>query len=237
MLRSGGGGGAAAPLTLTETVGASALTLTGATQTASFPVLSATQTWNNAGVTFSGWKLNITNTASAAASTLIDLQVGAASKFNVDRSGILYIGGGNVGLKINGGNSPTFGNVSANYYVFGSNIPMQVTSSGGYGISSNASIADAAANDVIWTRSAAGVWQAGDANSAAPVAQTLRAQGSRADIDTNVGGANYTVTSGNGTGTGTISSLILQSPVAVGSGTGAQTMTTGLTPMTWPLPR
>jgi len=35
--------------------------------------------------------------------------------------------------------------------------------------------------------------------------------------------------SGNGTGTGTLSSLILQSPVAVASGTGAQTQTTALT--------
>jgi hypothetical protein len=58
-------------LTLTEPVGSSALTLTGAIQTSSFPVLSATQTWNNSGTTFTGIKLNVTNTASAAGSRFL----------------------------------------------------------------------------------------------------------------------------------------------------------------------
>ncbi len=70
-----------------ETVGASALTLTGATQTSSFPVLNATQTWNAGAVAFTGIKLNITNTASATTSLLLDLQVGGTSSFNVSRSG------------------------------------------------------------------------------------------------------------------------------------------------------
>ena len=83
--------------------------------------------------------------------------------------------------------------------------------------------------DVYWTGPSAAIWQQGEANAASPVAQTLQAQGSRSGTDTNVGGADYTIQSGNGTGTGTISTLILRSPVAVGSGTGAQTMTTGLT--------
>lgn len=47
-----------------------------------------TQTWNNAGVTFQTLLVQITNTASAAASTLIDLQVGGVSQFNVTRTGI-----------------------------------------------------------------------------------------------------------------------------------------------------
>jgi hypothetical protein len=76
---------------------------------------------------------------------------------------------------------------------------------------------------------AAATLQMGGYDAAAPVAQTLRIQGSRAGTDTNIGGGNLTIQSGNGTGTGTISSIILQSPVAVASGTGAQTRTTGLT--------
>lgn len=47
-----------------------------------------TQTWNNAGVTFQGILLQITNTSSAAASTLIDLQVGGVSQFAVTRAGV-----------------------------------------------------------------------------------------------------------------------------------------------------
>lgn len=46
-----------------------------------------TQTWNAGGVTFTGWLLNITSTASAAASTLMDLQVAGGSVFSVGRTG------------------------------------------------------------------------------------------------------------------------------------------------------
>jgi hypothetical protein len=49
--------------------------------------LTSTTTWNNAGVTFNGWKMNVTDTASAAGSLLLDLQVGAVSKFNVTKAG------------------------------------------------------------------------------------------------------------------------------------------------------
>jgi len=66
------------------------LTVSSGTLTTSAPGLNLTQTWNAGGVTFTGLKSNITNTASAAASLLLDLQVGAASKFKVDTAGVLY---------------------------------------------------------------------------------------------------------------------------------------------------
>ena len=69
----------------------SALTLTGGTVTASAPLIDATQTWNNAAVTFTGIRFNATNTASAAASTLIDLQVGGVSRMRVTRGGTLHL--------------------------------------------------------------------------------------------------------------------------------------------------
>lgn len=65
------------------------LTVTGGTVTVSTPLINATQTWNAAGVTFTGLKLNVTNTASATASLLLDLQVGGASKFSVSRTGFI----------------------------------------------------------------------------------------------------------------------------------------------------
>ena len=77
--------------TITEVVGTSALTLVGATQTASTPVINATQTWNNAGVAFAGIKLNVTNTASAAASKLLDIQVGGASTLSVSVAGAMTL--------------------------------------------------------------------------------------------------------------------------------------------------
>ena len=67
------------------------ITGNGATVTASTPLIDGTQTWNNAAVTFTALKINVTSTASAAASLLMDLQAGSASKFSVDKSG-------NVGL-------------------------------------------------------------------------------------------------------------------------------------------
>lgn len=83
--------------------------------------------------------------------------------------------------------------------------------------------------DLILTRSAAAKLQFGAANAASPVAQVLQAQGSRSGTDTNVAGANLTIAAGQGTGNSTGSSLIFQTPAAVASGTGAQTMTTRLT--------
>lgn len=57
--------------------------------TVSTPLPNITQTWNAGGVTFTAVKLNITDTASATASLLLDLQVGGVSKFSVTKGGIV----------------------------------------------------------------------------------------------------------------------------------------------------
>jgi hypothetical protein len=59
-------------------------TLSGTTITANAPVFDFAQTWNNAAVTFTGAKLNITDTASNAASLLMDLQRSGTSRFSVN---------------------------------------------------------------------------------------------------------------------------------------------------------
>jgi hypothetical protein len=67
-----------------------ALTLTGATVTTSQPVLNLSQTWNDGAVPFTGMVFNAagsSGTNSAAGSLLLDLQVGGASKFSVNKSG------------------------------------------------------------------------------------------------------------------------------------------------------
>lgn len=51
-----------------------------------------TDLWNNVATTFTGVKLNVTNTASAAGSLLMDLQVGGTSKFSVNKFGRVIIG-------------------------------------------------------------------------------------------------------------------------------------------------
>jgi len=75
-------------------------------------VLNIASTWNNGSNKFDAIKVNVTNTASAATSLLLDLQVGGASKFKVgldgtvttpgdlDLTGDVTIGGD---LAVNGG--------------------------------------------------------------------------------------------------------------------------------------
>lgn len=52
-----------------------------------------TDTWNNVATTFTAIKMTVTDTTSAAGSKLIDLLVGASSKFNVDKAGNTTIAG------------------------------------------------------------------------------------------------------------------------------------------------
>lgn len=63
------------------------LLITGGTITSDAHLLDSTVTWNASGVVFTAWKLNVTNTASSSGSLLLDLQVGAVSKFSVDKGG------------------------------------------------------------------------------------------------------------------------------------------------------
>lgn len=54
--------------------------------------ISVAPTWNNAGTTFTGLKVDITDTASNAGSLLADLQIGGNSKFKVNKLGGIYAG-------------------------------------------------------------------------------------------------------------------------------------------------
>jgi hypothetical protein len=115
------------------------LTIASGTKTASAPVLDITQTWNNAAVAFTGLKLNVTNTASAAASLLADLQVGGASILKVRKEGSLLwpSGGGSAsfdfGVKQSG--FFTFSNNDGSYnFAVGSSGPVSLT----YGFNSYA---------------------------------------------------------------------------------------------------
>lgn len=67
--------------------------VSGGTVTTSRPVYEASQTWNAGGVAFVGIQLNITNTASAAGSHLIELNVGGTARFHVDKTGTTTLEG------------------------------------------------------------------------------------------------------------------------------------------------
>ena len=64
------------------------------------PALDITSTWNDAADTFTLVKADVTNTASAADSKLLDLQVGGASKFGVDATGEVFGSGVNSRLRL-----------------------------------------------------------------------------------------------------------------------------------------
>lgn len=102
----------------------------------STPISNMTVTWNNGATVFKAIQMNVTNTASAAGSKLIDLQVGGVSQFNVDKlanailgdgtfgGGVFNItssgGGANIGLSLQG-YSGTIVVVSGGAYQFSSN--------------------------------------------------------------------------------------------------------------------
>jgi hypothetical protein len=72
--------------------------------------LTLTQTWTDAAVTYTGLQVNVTDTASNAASLLMDLRVGGVSRFRVSKFGEVTAGnfirsstGGDFGLLSIGG--------------------------------------------------------------------------------------------------------------------------------------
>lgn len=67
------------------------LVATQGTVTASTPFVNHTATWNDGGVTFTNFLSNVTDTASASGSLLMDLQVGGSSKFSVDKAGNIVL--------------------------------------------------------------------------------------------------------------------------------------------------
>lgn len=194
--------------------------ITGATVTTSQPLLNLAQTWNAGAVTFTGLKLNVTDTTSASASLLLDLQVGASSKFSVTKAGALTVGG-----NATFGSSATFsqfGNIGINY-VGADQINLSAASIIGWGSGTIAS-----SPDVILGRAAAASLRLGAADAAAPVAQTLGVQSVVAGT-TNTAGTNFTIKGSAGTGTGAGGSLIFQVAPAGSSGTAQNAFSTALT--------
>ena len=74
-------------IAITGTFTLGPLDIDAGTQTVSNPLFDGTATWNAGGITFETIFCNITDTASAAGSRLIELQVGSAEKFGVTKAG------------------------------------------------------------------------------------------------------------------------------------------------------
>jgi hypothetical protein len=108
------------------TLNLATLGLTGGTVTTNTPPVSATQTWNAGGVTFQGILLNVTNTASAAASTLMDLQIAGSSQLALYRTGGMTLGAPTGGDK-GAGTLNVAGNLYVNGTAVGGSTPSLAT--------------------------------------------------------------------------------------------------------------
>lgn len=108
-------GGASAPLTLAS-----------GTLTSDSNALSITQTWNNAGVTFTGGlKINVTNSASASGSKLATFQIGGSDFFtfqNVSTAPRLYGDGSNPYLELSQSNGVRLAYSTTSVYLGGGPI-------------------------------------------------------------------------------------------------------------------
>jgi len=114
QFNDGGAFGGDAGLTYDATNGS--LSVGGKTITTDEPVVDLSQTWNNASTTFTGLKLNVTNTASASGSKLLDLQVGGTSQVYA------FDYGSQVGLVFDNDTSNGFVGVTLNQFTFGSRV-------------------------------------------------------------------------------------------------------------------
>lgn len=210
----------------TQTVATTLLgstSLTGATITASAPVLDLSQTWNNGATTFTAIKMNVTDTASNAASLLMDLQVGGTSVAHFTKNGILRVGNASKSGVIHSPNDVSLRSGTGGDG-YGVNI-LTVTSSNSVQIPfGNLSFG----GDITLTRRAAANLRFGAADAAAPVAQTLSVQSVVAGT-TNTTGANLTITGSQGTGTGAGGSIVFQVAPAGSSGTAQNALADALT--------
>ena len=161
--------------TITPSTEVSALVLTGGTLagTTSRPLISATQTWNNSGLTATGILLNVTDTSSNSASLLMDLQIAASSKFSVSKGGAIVSAGGlNVGANTVGCGFLT--DIASNQFALGGAGVGQVGLRLGSGrvVSWNAATDLSGALDIGLSRIGAGVLGVGN-GTAADVSGTI----------------------------------------------------------------
>jgi hypothetical protein len=98
---------------------------------------SLTDAWNSGGTTFYAIRMNVTDTASAAGSKLIELQVGGVSQFAVDKSGNLVATGNLTG--VNGVLSGTLG-VTGNTTLGGTLTTTGAATLGGTAIPTSATL-------------------------------------------------------------------------------------------------
>jgi hypothetical protein len=135
------------------------MTLASGTQTISNPAQVVTQTWNASGVTFTGWRLNVTDTASAAASLLAEWQVNGTVVASVSKAGMLSCRAGsynNPGLRFGTSGSDGLYWQSGLSVLVAGNVPLSVGSTVTVsGVNFGLSAGGVGVPDVVFARDAA----------------------------------------------------------------------------------
>ena len=143
-------------------------------------VLNIASTWNNGSNKFDAIKVNVTNTASAATSLLLDLQVGGASKFKVGLDGTVTTPGDNIiggdlvvtgDLAVNGGDitttATTFNLLEANattVNAFGAATAIDIGATSGTATINNPTVVGTQTTQNLWNTVATTVNAFGAAN-------------------------------------------------------------------------
>jgi hypothetical protein len=226
---SGGGGGAAS----------APLTGTGAIITTSQPLIDVSQTWNSSGTTFTGAKINVTNTASAAASLLLDLQVGTTSLFSVGKAGNVKAPSGSAAAPSYAMDTTGMYSRAAfarvNFSVGGTDTgieigPVTLALQNTASLVWTAGLLPSSSPDTYITRKAERNLQLGAADAATALAQTLSVQSVVAGTTSNGAGADFKINGSQSTGSGIGGSIIFQT-AAANSGGGATVQNTLATAM------
>ena len=196
-------------------------------------IFNLTDTWNAGATTFTAIKMNVTDTASASASLLLDLQVGGSSQFSVSKSGQAIAADGTAAapaLRFSSDSGMGFYRVAANTLgISFSGALAHVLTATSYRLRANSGLYTlGTSDDVLLSRAAAASLQLGAADAAAPVAQTLGVQSVVAGT-TNTAGTNFTIKGSAGTGTGAGGSIIFQVAPAGSTGTAQNAFATALT--------
>ena len=156
--------------------------------------LNITSTWNDAADTFTLIKADVTDTASAAGSKLMDLQVGGTSKFNVDATGAasaksIAIDSSSTTLMAGSGVGGWYGALA----FFGSGSLIGTWSAGGLNLNSAAAFQIGGLAGLQLSKPTAATLQLGTDHTTTPTGQTIKAH----DVVTGTG-ADLTLSGGLG---------------------------------------
>lgn len=186
-------------------------TLTQGTITADAPQINGSVTWNNAGVTFTAWKLNVTDSASGGSSLMYDFQKGGTSLQKMDAFGNVTFAAGTITT----GTATTAWRIAYDGLTGGSTAPLAWTSGQPTGT-----------KDLFLYRDAANTLALRNSTNA----QTFRVYNTESSSLTNYergnlewsGNAFTLSTTAAGTGTNRNLGVIAGATLYLGSGTGAQ---------------